>query len=101
MRQTITKILASRMITCIECDDGARALDLYRQVQPAWVLMDILMPEINGFEATKNILASYPDARIAIVTDYNDIEFRDAARRAGVVAYILKEELIQLREKIR
>ena len=100
MRRTITNILASQMITCIECDDGSKALDLYRKIQPAWVLMDVLMPGTNGFEATQNILTSYPDARIAIVTDYNDIEFRDAARRSGASAYILKEELISLREKI-
>ncbi len=100
MRRTIINILASQMITCIECDDGAKALELYRKIQPAWILMDVLMPGMNGFETTRTIIASFPHARIAIVTDYNDIEFRDAARRSGASAYILKEELMQLREKI-
>lgn len=100
MRRAIVSTLASQHIKCIECDDGERALDLYYQIRPAWVLMDILMPGMNGFEATKKIVAKYPEARVAMVTDYNDVEFRDAARRSGATAYILKEELVQLREKI-
>jgi two-component system response regulator DegU len=100
MRRTITNILGSQMITCIECDDGTKALDLYRKIQPAWVLMDVLMPGMNGFEATREIIETYPGARVAMVTDYDDVEFRDAARRSGASAYILKEELISLREKI-
>jgi len=53
---------------------------------------------VNGIEATKNIIAEYPDARIVIVTDYGNKEFRTAAANAGAVDYVLKENLIKLRK---
>ena len=60
--------------------------------------MDIMMPGLNGIQVTQNIITEYPDARIAIVTNFDDKEYRTAAKEAGAQAYILKEELIKLRE---
>ena len=74
-----------------------QALEQYKEAHPSWVLMDIKMPGMNGFQATKNIIAEDPDARIVIVTDYDDKEFRAAAKQSGARAYILKEDLTKLR----
>ena len=98
VRETIKKILGNPGIRYIECNDGAKALESYRDIRPAWVLMDIMMPGLNGIQATQNIIAEYPNARIAIVTNFDDKEYRAAAKEAGATAYILKEDLIKLRE---
>jgi DNA-binding NarL/FixJ family response regulator len=98
VRETIKKILDNPGARYIECDNGEKALELYREVQPAWVLMDIMMPGSNGIQATQNIIAEYPDARIVIVTNFDDKEYRAAAKEAGARVYILKEDLIKLRE---
>jgi DNA-binding NarL/FixJ family response regulator len=98
VRETIKKILDNPGVRYIECDDGAKALELYREIRPAWVLMDIKMAGLNGIQATKDIIAEYPDACIAIVTNFDDKEYRAAAKEAGAKVYILKDELTKLRE---
>lgn len=80
----------------IECDDGAEAIELYHKNNPDWVLMDIQLKEIDGLTATRSILTSDPDAKVVIVTQYDDQAYRRAARRAGVLGYLLKENLHEL-----
>ena len=98
MRGAIKSLLTAPGVECIECENGIQALQKYKEMEPAWVLMDIMMPGINGFEATRRIVTENPDARVVIVTDYGDNEFKDAAEKAGAVAFILKEDLVKLRE---
>jgi CheY-like chemotaxis protein len=100
VRREIVSLVASQNVTCVECDNGDDAIALYRQFHPAWVLMDIKLPGLNGILATRRILAEDPQAKIAIVTDYNDEEFRRAAERAGAKKYFLKEEMAQLKNFI-
>jgi DNA-binding NarL/FixJ family response regulator len=80
-----------------ECDDGAQALAAYRQSRPDWVLMDIKMAAVNGIQAAREIKAAFPEARIVMVTNYDDAELREAARNAGASRYLLKENLLEIR----
>lgn len=98
IRATIVSILSSPGVECVECDNGIKALTIYHEVSPAWVLMDIVMPEMDGIEATRRIVSTYPGARIVMVTAYDDPELRTAAKLAGATSYVLKEELTKLRE---
>jgi DNA-binding NarL/FixJ family response regulator len=98
MRNAIKYLLASPAVECFECNDGIQALDKYKEILPAWVLMDIKMPGINGFAAAQSIISEFPDARIVIVTDYDDKDFRNIANKIGAKAYVLKEDLMKLRE---
>ena len=73
-----------------ECSDGTEAFSAYREHRPDWVLMDIRMEGMNGIAATREIKAVYPEARIVIVTGYDDAELRAAAARAGACGYVVK-----------
>ena len=79
-----------------ECSDGADALEAYERLRPDWVLMDIGMKNVDGITATRQIIAADPQARIMIVTDYNDDALRRAAYEAGACQYVVKENLLDI-----
>lgn len=97
MRGLIKRMLADFVSEIYECRDGAEALAIYSARQPDWVLMDIRLVGLNGLEATRQITAAWPQAKIMIVTDYDDDELREAARYAGACEYVIKENLLELR----
>lgn len=97
IRRLIAKLVGDLAETVIECSDGSEALTAYRRYRPDWVLMDIKMSPVDGIAATKQIKAAFAEAKIMIVTDYNDGDLREAALRAGAREYIVKEDLLSLR----
>jgi CheY-like chemotaxis protein len=99
MRQMIKSLYAGYFYKVFECEDGSQALEVYRRNKPDWVLMDIVMKQMDGITATKQITSTFPDAKIIIVTDYDDKELRIRAKSAGALYYVLKEDLSVL-EKI-
>ena len=96
MRSLLKSILSNLAETIYECPDGSEALELYRRHRPDCVLMDIKMEPVDGIDATRQIVGAFPAARVIIVTDYDDIELRDAAREAGACDYVVKENLLDL-----
>lgn len=98
MRELIKMTLAGVAEIVGECADGADALSAYERMRPDWVLMDIEMKGVDGITATRQIMAAYPQARIMIVTDYNDDDLRRAAREAGASQYLVKENLLDILE---
>jgi two-component system response regulator YesN len=96
MRRLIRNIVKG-IAEIAECEDGAIALAAYRQNRPDWVLMDIKMAEVNGIQAAREIKAAFPEARIVMVTNYDDAELREAAHLAGACQYVLKEHLLEIR----
>lgn len=73
-----------------EAENGFKALELAEQLQPDVIIMDIEMPEMNGIEATKNILSSLPDVKVIALSMYSEIEFVAEMFLAGSVGYMLK-----------
>lgn len=98
MRRLIRSIVADLADTITECGDGAEAHASYMQHQPDWVLMDVQMPDVDGITATRQIKAADPAARIVIVTGHESRALREAAASAGARAYVLKENLLDLRQ---
>ena len=82
--------------TILEATDGKEAIEQYRAQRPDWVVMDIEMGEMDGISATEAIRAIDDQAKVIILTSYDDKRFRAAARNAGVIAYVLKENLLEL-----
>jgi CheY-like chemotaxis protein len=97
MRRLIKSIISDLAGPVYECADGSDALREYAAHRPDWVLMDIQMKTIDGISATRDIKSAFPDARIVIVTEYDDPNWREEARRAGACAYVLKENLPDVR----
>jgi CheY-like chemotaxis protein len=101
MRELIRSMISDLAGDVTECGDGAEALSAYSRCRPDWVLMDIRMKEMDGLSATRQIKASYPDANIMIVTDYDNSTMREAARKAGAREYVTKENLLDVRRILR
>jgi DNA-binding NarL/FixJ family response regulator len=74
-----------------EAQTGAEVVALAATLQPDVILMDIQMPELNGIEATRQILHSSPHMRILIVTMFEDDASVFTAMRAGARGYVLKD----------
>jgi len=74
-----------------EAGDGESALKLYEELQPDVILMDIRMPGVDGVEATRRILERWSDARVIILTTFNDDAYVFEALRVGALGYLLKD----------
>ena len=74
---------------------GQEAVDAYAAVAPDIVAMDITMPDLDGIEATRRIMAVAPDARIVIVTSHGQEQMVMDAIEAGAKGYILKPVKIE------
>ena len=70
--------------------DGEQAIQLAADAQPDVVLMDLLMPKVNGIEATKHIIQTSPHIGVVMLTMFEDDESVFASMRAGARGYILK-----------
>ena len=75
-----------------EAGTGREAVDKAARFQPHVVLMDIRMPELDGLQATREILAANPDARILILTTFDLDEYIYEALRAGASGFVLKDD---------
>jgi NarL family two-component system response regulator LiaR len=73
-----------------EASDGAEAVRLARELQPDVVLMDMLMPVMNGIEATSAIRRELPDTEVLALTSALDDDIVVGAVRAGAIGYLLK-----------
>lgn len=99
MRESIKGAILTRLPdhhTIYEAEDGAAAIELFERERPDWVLMDILMEPVDGLIASRTILAAHPDAKIIILTSYDDERYRKAAAEAGTRAFVLKEHLSEI-----
>jgi NarL family two-component system response regulator LiaR len=74
-----------------EASNGKEALDLAGKLQPDIVLMDILMPMMDGLEATTAIRKQYPDTEVIALTSVLDDATIQQVIRAGAVGYLLKD----------
>lgn len=72
---------------------GKEAIDLYKKYNPDLILLDIRMSDMNGIEATKNILEYNPLAKILLITTFNDEEYISKAILLGCKGYILKDNI--------
>jgi two-component system, NarL family, response regulator DegU len=101
VRQLMKSIFKLEFNDIKECQDGSDVLDEYTNFKPDWVFMDIEMKKLDGITASKELLSSFPDAKIIIVTNHDNKEYKKDAKSAGVREYILKENLSDIFDIIK
>jgi DNA-binding NarL/FixJ family response regulator len=74
-----------------EAENGQIAIDLFDQLKPDVVLMDIRMPVMDGVQATRLLRTANPTAKIIILTTFDDNEYVFEGLRAGALGYLLKD----------
>jgi two-component system chemotaxis response regulator CheY len=91
MRMMIKAILTKAGYEVVgEAQNGAVAVEMYRELEPALVTMDMIMPELDGINAVKQIIASDPGARIVMCTSMGQQQLVVDAIKAGAKGFVTK-----------
>ncbi len=93
VREGLAAMIARRsdMQVVAEAADGAQAVELARVHRPDVILMDLRLPNLDGVVAIAQIRSDRPQARVIVLTTYDDDEDIYRALRAGAMAYLLKD----------
>ena len=75
-----------------EAETGEEAVAMVAELGPDLVLMDVNLPGIDGLEATRQIVASGAPARILVLSTYSASEYESAARDAGAIGFVSKDD---------
>jgi DNA-binding NarL/FixJ family response regulator len=104
-RRSLRALLQAKGFDVVgEAEDGGQVLELARELAPEIVLMDLDMPVIDGFEATRRLLAELPDVQVVALTGSLDEDHLVRALEAGARGYLLKtlepESLFAMLEQV-
>ena len=77
-----------------EAADGAEAMRLAQELRPDIMLLDLIMPGVNGLEVLRWIKAERPEIKVIIVTVHDEDAYRQAAEASGADAFLLKKTLV-------
>ncbi len=93
MRKALRRLLqAAEDIEVVgQAENGREAVELTQKLHPAVVVMDILMPRLDGLEATRRILRAVPSTKVIILSAHSEEAFVQYATEAGAVGYLLKQ----------
>jgi NarL family two-component system response regulator LiaR len=92
VRRGLSSILkVNRQLTLVgEASNGQEALEVCEQVRPNVILMDLVMPEMSGAEATRLIREQCPEVQVIALTSFQEKELVREALQAGAISYLLK-----------
>jgi CheY-like chemotaxis protein len=101
MRRLIRSLVEEAPYAVSECGDGEQALAACVAQQPDWVLLDLTLGQTGGLAAARQIRLACPRVRVVIVSDDDQARLRSAAEQAGACGYLLKENLLEVRQLLR
>ena len=78
-----------------EAGDGQTAIKQVRDLEPKVVVMDISMPDMDGIEATRQILSESPKTKIIALSIHGGKDYVEEMLRAGALGYVLKESALE------
>ncbi len=92
-RQGLRSLLEQQddMEVAAEAENGRTAVALVDELLPDVVIMDVTMPDLNGVEATRQIVAKYPDVKVIALSMHSDTLFVTEMLRSGASGYLLKD----------
>ena len=76
-----------------ECDSGEKAYQIFGEIKPDVMVMDLSMPGMGGLEAIRRILMRYEKAKILVLSMHEDLSFANQALKLGVKGYLIKNTL--------
>lgn len=101
MRRVIAKVLREAGHDIIgEASSGSEALEMYEELHPDVVTMDITMRGMDGLTAAKEILEKNSDARILMLSNLDEEKYRDEVERIGAIGLVNKHKSEQILEHI-
>ena len=97
MREGLRALIEMRpgLQVVAEAENGQAAIKLNRKLRPDVVIMDINMPDLNGIEATRQMVAEFPDTKIIAFSMHTDHQFVAGALKAGVSGYLQKDSAFE------
>ena len=96
MRSMIRQFVCTPADAVVECADGPMAVRHYPAFRPDFVLMDVEMAPMDGFETTKQIRSQDPAARVIFITGHDTSAFRTKAQMLNAAGFVPKENLPEL-----
>lgn len=78
-----------------EAENGRKTVELAREVCPDVVIMDVTMPDLNGIEATRQIVSEFPGAKVLALSMHHDEQLVLGMFCAGAVGYLLKDSSVE------
>lgn len=95
LRQALRRALESEGVQVVgEAADGEEGVRVALEMQPDVVLMDVSMPNVDGIDATRRLLAARSEMRVVMLTMHIDREVFDSALKAGAVGYVTKDSSV-------
>ena len=93
VRQGLRVLLESEpdIAVIAEAETGRQAVQLAAKLLPDVVIMDIAMPQLNGLEATRQLIKQVPTAKVLVLSSYGDDEYVHQITEAGAAGYLLKQ----------
>jgi len=94
LRKAVRGLLESRseFEVCGEAEDGPQAIELAGELKPDVVILDIVMPKMNGFEVARKMRGVSPHSQIVILSSHKDNQLLEEARNVGAVCYVPKAD---------
>jgi len=98
LRESLAKLLQEQpQIQVVGgAGDGQAAVELVRQLKPDVVIMDLGLPQVSGFEATRQIVSENPGIRVIGLSAHENEEFAAEMRKAGAADYLTKGTAAEL-----
>ena len=96
VRKLIRELVGHRSTEIRECADGEEAIRLCAEYCPDFVIMDLQMPGLDGFETTRRLVAEYPRLRVIAISHLKHPDTEERARKAGAFHFVRKENLFDL-----